>query len=327
MKKNERIIQFFDIGIFGGTRSRDLRDRKLAAPRTLNELMKEFMILRDLNLARNKISPKSKQEYRLEDMVEKPDCWVLMINVVDTDASHPVTQKVSGTALDREVIALGNDRGLESSSHLIIYKDKNAADKHLCLFEQNSPLPFRKAIAFLRKLCRVSAKQHSKDYKLPHPSDEGGKIFNIYCDIGFYAHPSEEFIQELDEGVIKGIRLTSEMDAVKGYDVNKYPELLGADIKMSASRWEVMKSGGNWKHLQKAITYADSLDSPFVRVSFQDASGASHTAELSSDTSKLTQSDKYVKKRKIEGFGNALLTAFPIIHNEIVEKMQEILTK
>lgn len=325
MKKNQRIIQFFDIGIFGGTRSPDLKDKTLAAPRSLDELMREFIILRDLKKAQNKISYQSKQEYRLEDMEEQPDCWILMINVVDTDASHPVTQKVSGTPSDRTVIELGNDRGLESSSHLIIYKNTNAAGKHLCLFEQNSPLPFRKAIAFLRKLCRISAKHHAKEYKQQHPSDEGGKTFNIYCDIGYYAHPSDEFIQELDEGVIKGIRITSEMDAVKGYDVNKYPELLGADIKMSTSRWEVMKSGGNWKHLQKAITYADSLDSPFVRVSFQDSSGASHTAELSSDTSNLTNSDKYVKKRKIEGFGNALHTAFPIIHSEIVQKMKEIL--
>lgn len=326
MKKNERIIQFFDIGILGGTFSPDLRGKSLAAPRTLDKLMNEFIILRDTNLARNKISPQSKQEYRLEDMEEKTDCWVLLINVVDTDAAHPVTQKVSGEAADREVITLGVDRGLESSSHLIIYKDTNQAKKHLCLFEKNSSLPFRKAIAFLRKLCRVSAKKHASQYKLPHPGDEQGKTFNVYCDIGYYGHPSEEFIDELNDGVIRGIKITSEMDVVKGFDVNKYPELIGTDIKMSVKRWDIAKSGGNWKHLKKAISYADSLDSPFVKVSFQDSSGASHTTELSSDTANLTHSDKYVKKRKIEGFGNALLTAFPIIHDEIVQKMQESLT-
>ncbi|MDE1463290.1 hypothetical protein [Spartinivicinus poritis] len=116
------------------------------------------------------------------------------------------------------------------------------------------------------------------------------------------------------------------MNIVRGYDAQSHPELIETQIRMKVGRMDVIKSGGNWKHLQKAIKYANSLDSPFVRVSFTDESGASHTATLSSDTENLLELDKYVKKRKIEGFGKSLHTAFPNIHNGIRNKMLELVS-
>jgi hypothetical protein len=286
--------------------------------------MNEFIVIRDLNLARKKVSSRSRQEYRLEDMEERDDCWVLLINVVDTEAAHPVTQKLEGTNLDRNVVELGEDRGLESSSHVIIYKQQTAAYHHLCLFEKAPSLPFSKAISFLNHLCKLSAKQHNNQYKIPHPSGEEGKTYNIYCLFTFLAHPSEEFRSELDTGVINGIKITSSLEKVRGYDVNLHPELIGTDIKMNSSRLAVTLSGGNWAHLQKAIRYANTLDSPFVRVSFKDITGTGHTAELSTDTCQIANGERYIKKRKIVGFVDALRTAFPTIHLGIIEKMLEV---
>lgn len=324
MKKNERIVQFFDIGLTGETRTRDINQR-LPSPRNIDELMREFIVLRDLNKARKPVSNRSKQEYRLEDMEERADCWVLMINVVDTDAAHPVTQKLDGTNDDREEVILGEDRGLESSSHLIILKQQTLAFKHLCLFEKSPSLPFSKAVSFLNHLCKESAKQHQDLYKLPHPSGVAGKTYNVFSVFTFLGHPSDEFRNELDEGVIKGIKITSSMEKIRGYDVDDHPDLIGTDIKMDVGRFAVMRSGGNWGHLQKAIDNANSLDSPFVRISFTDSTGAGHTAELSTDTCQISNAEKYIKKRKIEGFLGALKTAFPIIHEGIRDKMLEVI--
>jgi hypothetical protein len=94
MKKNERTIQYFDLSISGKTLARDI-PHTLAAPRTLNELMVEFSGLRETNKARKKVSTRSKQEFRLEHMEEKDDCWILLLNVVDPEAAHPVTQKIA----------------------------------------------------------------------------------------------------------------------------------------------------------------------------------------------------------------------------------------
>lgn len=323
MKNNERLIQYLDLGIYGSTRAKGIT-YKLASPRTLDELMKEYEALRELGKASKEFGAKSKLEFRLEDMEEKNDCWVLMINIVDTEAAHPVTQVVGGGVDDREVIKLDGNKGLESSAHVIVFKAPNAAKKHLVLVEKAQSLPPSKITGFLNHLNRESAKINRDVYQLPHPSGEQGKTINTYCMIELFAHPSEEFRQELENGKITGITLTSDMDKVKGYDAQAYPDLVGNDIKMNVSQMAVRFSGGNWKHLQKGLKYADGLDAAFVKVAFEDETGTGHTATLSTDTGQLWNADKYVKKRKISGFGNGLSTAFPIIHEGIRDKMLEL---
>ena len=324
MKKNERLIQYFDLDLHGRTHARDIK-HKLSAPRKLCELLGEFSALRELNKARKQVSARSRQEYRLEDLEEHDDYWVLLINVVDTDAANPVTQKLDGTDKDREVIELGKDRGLESSSHVIVFKNKNIAGKHLCLFEKSSSLPFAKAMSFLNYLCKEAAKHFKPQYAVSHPSGEKGKTINLYCQITFLGHPSDEFKKELEQGVLNDIRITTDMDVVKGYDSNVHTDLISTDIKMNVGRLAVAMSGGNWKHLKKAIGYAESLDSPLVRVAFTDESGAGHSATLSTDTGNLYNADKYIKKRKIQGFAISLRTAFPVIQESIRDKMLETL--
>ncbi len=324
MKNNERIIQYFDVGISGKTQARDI-PHSMESPRTLDELMNELVQIRELNKARMKVTVGSKLEFRLEDMEEMEDCWVLLINVVDTQAAHPVTQLLGGDDSDREVTELSEERGLESSSHLIILKEKTAANKHLALFEKSSSLPFAKASSFLNHLFKVSARHNKKAYKKPHPSGVEGKTINVFCCINFLAHPSDEFRQELESGQINSLKITSDMEVVRGYDSNTHSELIGVDIKMKVGRLDVLLNGGNWGHLQKAIQHANTLNSPFVRVSFTDESGTGHTATLSTDTGSLWQADKYIKKSKIEGFGNALRTSFSNIHDGIKNKMIELI--
>ncbi|WP_102402083.1 hypothetical protein BCV09_13310 [Vibrio cyclitrophicus] len=323
MKNNERMIQYFDMDFFGKTYAPDIK-HDLACPRTLDELMKEMKSLRELDLARKKITTRSKREFRLEDMEELDDCWVMLINIVDTEAAHPVTNIIGGGDADRRVIKLTDTKGLESSAHLIIYKEKNAAGKHLTLFEKCPSISFYKAASFLNYLFKQSAKHFDAEYRVPHPSGADDKTMKLYCVVNFLAHPSEDFRQELENGIINEITLTNDMESVRGYDSKKHPELKETQIKMNVSKFDVLRSGGNWKHLRRAIEIGDSLDSPFVRVAFSDSTGAGHTATLSTDTGQLWKADKYVKKRKIDGFGNALRTAFPVINTNIRNKMLEL---
>ncbi|MCE7579432.1 hypothetical protein LZS94_18105 [Aliivibrio fischeri] len=324
MNNNERTIQFYDLDICGKTLARDI-PHTMASPRTLDELMAEFSSLRELGLARKKISMTSDLEFRLEDMEEKEDSWVLLINVVDTQAAHPVTQKVGGSVDDREVVVLSEERGLESSCHIIILKAQNAAHKHLTLIEKNTNLPALKACSFLNHMCKLAKQQFPETYTQPHPSGAANKTINVFCVLNILAHPSDEFRDELENGKINGISITSEMTVVRGYDSNTHHELIGTDIKMRVRKRDIILNGGNWGHLQKAIQHADSLDSPFVKISFNDVTGTGHTAVLSTDTGTLCYADKYVKKRKIIGFSNALMTSFPIIHTGIIDKMEELI--
>ncbi|MBY7973840.1 hypothetical protein KW462_08075 [Vibrio fluvialis] len=324
MKRNERMVQFFDLGLSAKSTARDI-PHLMASPRSLDELMAELITLREHNLARKKIRSDSKFEYRLEDMEEHDDYWVLLINIVDTSAAHVVTNLIGGADTDREVIELTDERGIESSSHVIIFKQQNAAYKHLVLFEKSESLPFIKAVSFLNNLFKIASKHFEEQYTVPHPANINGNNMRLYCVASVLAHPSDSFIQELESGVINDITITTDVSILRGYDANVHAEFKEAHIKMNVTRFEVLRSGGNWKHLQKAISHANSLECPFVRVAFVDESGAGHTANLSTDTSQLVNSDKYVKKCKISGFGNALTTAFPIIHVGIRDKMLELI--
>lgn len=210
MRNNERLIQFFDIALHGRTRAKGIT-HNLATPRTLDALMLEFQQLRELNLARRKISTQSKLEYRLEDMEERHDSWVLLINVVDPQAAHPVTQKIGGDDSDRTVIELSDDRGLESSTHLVILKQRDRAHKHLVLYEKSTSVPFGRASSFLNHLCRLTAKRYLAEYSLPHPDGVAGKRINTYCSITFLGHPSDEFQTEVETGRLSDVRLVSDV--------------------------------------------------------------------------------------------------------------------
>lgn len=321
MKNNERLIQFFDIRVHGRTLARDI-SHNLRSPKTLDELMHEFSQLRELNEARNRIKSNSKLELKLEDMEEREDSWVLLVNVVDGEAAHPVTNRLGGNQNDREVIELGNERGIESSSHIIIFKKKDSADKHLALYEKSTNVPFQRASSFLNHLLRLAAKKFPDGYKKPHP-EASGKIINTYCVFTFLGHPSDEFREELEKGKITELHITTGIEKINGYDANVHAELIENEIKMKVGFTDVLMSGGNWSHLQKAIKYAESLDAQFVRIRFNDESGCGHTATIDTDTGQWDV-DKYIKKRKIQSFGSTLKTAYPIIHDGIKDKMLEL---
>lgn len=324
MKNNERLIQYFDVSIHGKTRAKGIT-HNLVSPRSLGDLISDFNDLSELGLARRKVSYRSKLEFRLEDIEEKSNCWVILINVVDGDAAHPVTQKIGGTGADREVIELNDGRGLESSTHVVIMKTPDNLGKHLTLCERSANISFGKIISFLRHLSKEAANKFEEHYTRPHPNGAEGKTIKTYCVLAYLGHPSDEFRQELDEGKLSDLRLTSDADIVKGVDSNAQPELFSTEIRMSVKRLDVLLSGGNMKHIKKAISYANTLNAPYVRVQFNDSSGTGRSAIISSDSGQLWNADKYVKKSKIEGFGNSLNTAFPSIHSGIRDKMLELL--
>ncbi|EIU7735821.1 hypothetical protein ACJ5NB_002409 [Vibrio alginolyticus] len=326
MRSNERLIQFFDLDLFGKSYAKDVK-QTLESPRNLEEIMGELESLRELNKARRavKISGKKTFEYRLEDMQSHGDYWVLMVNVVDTKAAHPVTNIIGGSKLDRDTITLGDNKGIESSSHVIIRKTPTEAgkNKHLVLFEKSPSLSFVKVRTFLNSLFKIAAKHFDQDYRVSHPSGVGK--MKVYCIASLYGHPSKEFFSELDNGVLNSIYITSDVSKVRGYDAKKHELLQEAKLKVSVSRKDILLNGGNKKHLSKAIEIADSLSSPYVRVSFTDATGAGKSAKLSSDTSQLVDEAKFVRKAKITDFRDALTTCYATINESIRDKMLELI--
>lgn len=323
MKNNERIVQFFDVSAIGSSRARDVPE-KLLSTKNVPELFSDLNKIRELNLGRQLFQKGIAHEIRLEHMEEKNDYWVLLVNVVDTSAAHPVTIPIGGKDVDRNVVALTNQIGLESSAHIIMYKDADKNGHHLCLFEKNATFSFSRAVSFLNYLLRIALKKYTSEYTIAHPSGAAGKRIKVLSKFRFVGHPSDEFLNELQGGKLTGVYLVSDVQTIKGYDAQKQPELKETHISMSVKTLDILKSGGNWKHIQKAVKYGDQLDSPVVKVSFKDSTGAGRSAVLSTDTAQLVDESRYVKKGKISGFKAPLTTSFGIIQDSIVKKMIEL---
>lgn len=320
MRNNERLIQFFDVSISGRSTSRDI-NHTLIPPKSIDEIMHHFIELK----AKNKNKKQYKNyEFSLVDIQEKADCWILLINLIDTGVADQVTNKIGGSATDREVIEFRDQRGLEISSHIIIYKQPDAVQRHLVLYEKSFSIPFAKSEAFLNSLAKEAMKEFESEYTVPHPSGANGKMMKVYCHFSFLGHPSDEFRQELETGKISGIKLSGDVDIIRGYDANMYPEIISTDISMSVKAVDVLRSGGNWLHLTKAIRYANNLNAAFVRLQFIDTQGNTHSATLSSDTQQLLNSDKYIKKAKIQNFSAILKTAYSEINSNITDRMIQL---
>lgn len=320
MKKSERMIQFFDLILDGITKSSAIKN-PISPPRNIEELMGDIEKIREANKAR--VIKKHQgvlQELRLEDMETREDCWVLLINVVDPSEAHPVTQVLAGNDDDRQGIELSDKRGMERSSHVVIYKQSDGNKSHLALFEQNRYLSFSRAISFVNNLAREAAKMYKEDYSRPHPSGEQGKTIWSCCRFRYLGHPSDSFVEELENGVLSNVRLMAGMEQVAGFDAKKQPELKGTEILVDTNKKIVLQSGGNQGLLKKVLGYAQELHISQAKVVFTDAEGTGHTALVDAETGKLFKEEKYVKKKKIAGFGD-LRTSFPVIHDGIRDKM------
>lgn len=320
MRNNERIIQFYDVAIAGRSTSRDI-NYKLLSPKSLDELMNYFLRLKDDNHHKQTYGA---LEFSLTDVKEYDDYWVLLINLIDTGVADQVTNKVGGNPDDREVIEFRNQRGLETSTHIVIYKAVDAIHRHFVLYDKNLSIPFSKAEAYINNLARKAMKYYPDDFKQPHPSGVQNKSMNVYCQFTFLGHPSDEFRDELETGKISGIKLAAGVDVINGYDAAMHPELISTEIRMAVKAIDILNSGGNWLHLLKALNYARNLNAANVRVQFTDQQGNSHNAILSTDTHQLQNSDRYVKKAKIENFTEILRTAYTEVNEQIVEKMINI---
>lgn len=325
MKSNERLIQFFDLDIYGKTRSAGFAN-KLTACDDIQEIMQDIIEIKAKGKAKKDIGGKPKMALQLEDIQEMDECWVILINAVDVGAAHPVTQKLGGSKDDRVIISLAQDVGLESSSHLIIEKGKNTAKNHLAIYEKSSAIPFAKAVVFLNHLLRLCYNEFPDKYRILHPSGEDDKWIRVYPYIEYFGHPSDEFIEELDSGILNSIKLTTGIESVNGYDANQHQDLIGVDVKMSVSRARIMMNGGNWRHVKEAVKHADTINAPFVRIGFTDNTSAGRNATINTDTGLLSEKEKYVKKCKITGFNAPLTTAVDSIHEGIRDKMLELIT-
>ncbi|ELI0610686.1 hypothetical protein [Vibrio vulnificus] len=325
MNKNERLIQFFDVELYGKTNSRGLTQHTFDCPEDLCTLFKRIKKLLESKPLTTKLTPKSRSIFTLSQVQETAEHWIFLVRHINTEAKNVVRNDQTASLATREEfkfgqIADGKVTGLESSSHLIIKKKVNSVRKHLCLFEKTEGFNFVDVVRFFNMIFSHIVKKDSPSFTR-EKVNEPQKTMLIYPKFGYLGHPSSSFLNDLASGTLTEITLTAGPDVVHGYDQSKHCELQRARITMSVKKDDISYWGGNRKYLNRAVAVADSLQVPEVRIAFKDINGASHSAQV--DTrGMLINADKYVKKTFIKTPIES--TSETQINSDVVNKMLEL---
>jgi len=332
-KKSERTVLFLDLHVITQTFSPGIVG--LPMNLSLSELLKKIVALRDakdVNVIRG--NGESKKEIYLADIKQdlNNDCWHLLINITDTSLADEVHRKIGGDKVTRKVNTKGSGVGTDFSSHLIIKSQNQGANTWLVLYEQSSSLPVKLISSFLNELFKRVGKANQDNFKIIHPrntTDKKGNVKTIqtYCHCHFNGHISDQFKADLNNGSFKGVKLiTGDFTRVVGYDSQKHTNVKEIEIPILVDKKAIAKSGGNMKwidHLRS--NEATDLGMQEIKISFKDEGNVSHTAEIDANTGHLMNSEKYVKKVRIDGFIEALTTSVEAIHKPIMSKMLELL--
>lgn len=312
--------------LIGKTNARDV-PRNPRVPKTFGNIMSDLSRFfeqkgGEIKWHTGKEKSDNYREVNLVDMMDSCDSWVLLVNVLNVEVANPVTQKRSGSVHDRKTYKLEDDRGMESSSHIVIFKEKREHG-FLVLYEKNQYLCFSRMKGFLNYLLRELSKEAS-GYSLAHPNGARNATMRVYPFMEFLGHISDDFQVQLSNGSLSEIRLVVDSDKVRGYDISSHGDLIEAEIKMSVDKKSIQASGGNYKHIEKALSYAGSLSGRRVRVKYKDDEGGGHTRELDVESGRLVDDDKFVRREVVSGFSEKLSTSYPKINSEIVSKILEV---
>lgn len=330
-KKNERTILFLDLHI--NTKTTSPKINGLPNNFTLTELFTKIKAIREannVNMLRG--SGDSETEIYLADIEQDVvnDCWKLLFNITDTTLADEVHREIGGNDDTRKVHAKKSGVGTDFSSHIIIKAAPEANGRWLVLYEQSSALSVKLVTIYLNELFKRIAKDNKDDFEIDHPKnivDSKGVIkkINTYCRCHFNGHISKEFEDDLNGGSLKSLVLiTGNIDSIVGYDAQKHTSIKEVQLPIKIDKNEILKAGGNYSLVDRFRNNdAKAMNMESIKVSFKDDGDVSHTAEIDTNTGKLIDSEKYVKKIKIIGFKDILTTSVDLIYKPIITKMLE----
>ena len=323
MRKDERLIQFCDLTLFGKSRAQGLAQINHPAPKQLDFLIEQMSLMANEGVARVKINSGTR-ELVLQEVGDRDDYHILLINSIDGRVQNPVARSFSGVGKDeRKSFIIGENNGLELSVHVLIAK-KPDNHRHLCLVEKVDSVPAREISKFLNNMMKLVKDRIPEEFKLPHPNGARNATYNVTPSCEFQYHPSPKFTEELNGGVIEDITLLTSPENLRGFDAKKHQLLREVQVKASIDRGVIGNLGSNIKYLTKFVGIGSDTDAAFVRVRFRDESGAGHSAKLSTDTGNLIETDRYILKRKITDFGDYDDTSCEKIHAKIVDAMIQL---
>ena len=258
--------------------------------------------------------------YTLKEITEKKQGWEVLINVVRTGVKAPVKNKIDGS--NQQPVLLDNENGLEKSAHFYIKKSKTKLRLGcLTLLEQVEGLSIRTIEKVLNSFIRENS-DLSKRTKPNPAAPDAEKQYSCKYKLITEAVVSDDMFKEIAKGtLINTTVITHDTDSIAAYDSQHDPEVKKSVLQMESIDSSDANAIRNFAN--KIRLFAKKVGGVCFKLEYSDASGATHTATLSSDTGNLLDGTLFVHKKKITELQTANKDAYPSINKEIMKKMKE----
>lgn len=317
MKKNERIVYYFDASIGSYSQS-------FEAPKTISVKAALSLIDTLSAAARRKATQKGLQIVYIKDMQIYPDKAVLLINKSDQTVSDPVFSDLVENK--RRTIKKKTNEGQDYSIHLVIYFKTSKDGNDLVLCEYFSGITIVTIQRLLNNLLRDVKHSKPEQFEFTHPDgskDRQGKPkkYIVNYKFEFDGHISNEFADDLNHGKIHSVELINEQGYEMPFDEDGYVKkkfqsiTLGIDDEKTALLDKLK--------ILKKVFKKNKQNYSKAKVRFKSPEGTERTVDIDMET-EMPNIDNYIKKARIDSFDKPLQSSYESINDEIVNKISKL---
>ena len=315
MKKNERLILFFDLEITAESKD-DLSPKPLSIKEAfgiLERIPKENRI---------KYTSNEREALYISEIRQENETIAVLINKSDTTIADPVLSNPK--IKERRIVSKTPNEGQDYSSHILLITNENDPSQALALVESCQGLGPSTIKLALESIIKNAESTEPENFKRVHPNgevDKNGNLrkYKIRHVFNFKAHPSEQFKHDINNGTIHSIELISRRINNQSFDTEGHfhEESNTLRIKPANKRSLI---GRAFSPLSKMLE-SKSNDYDQARIRFKTPEGLERTISYDLHT---PSSLEYVKKEIINNFQEDLKSSYDTIHPTIKKKMQEL---
>lgn len=318
-KSKTRRILFFDLKLSAYGNSSG--EKYALTPWPIESLLNHLILEKNAGSVLRSNKARSEIFYLADIQVDLPNSRAsLLINRSDRDASNTVysNPEISHVRSLPKQEKEGND----FSAHFVL-KLNPVNHSYLALLEMTPGLSSRKVEGFLNGLLRQCARTYRTSYQANHPNescDSNGNRVQITANhrIELRGHPSNQFINELNQGVLESIELIDSRRINLPWDTHARTREVSRNILL---RSNPAISSINFDRLKDAVKLGHSRDYASAKVKFRTATKMARTVLVETEHANIANDEMFVRKETIDGFSNPLETSYQSLHSEICGKM------
>lgn len=261
-------------------------------------------------------------KYYISDLAEKDDRLIMLINRCDPNAPDAVSSDPENKS--RVVHTKPPGHGGDYSAHVIIPLQPVKGDNYyLCVVETvfGSGLHASSIVDYLKFVFSHCRKQFPDQFLVANNNgarDADGKPLMVrhIHNVELQGHPSSEFQEELETGVLTGIELLDFTEQGAVWDDRGAVFEVAKSVALKPQR----TLAGNLAAMVRQVRNKASAAQEYaqMRIRFKNEKGEPRDATIDTDTGNLIDVNKYVKRHNITA---------PLVNTASLEKINNGIIK